>query len=46
MFVIGEREVQNRTVAVRSRKAGDLGVQTVAAIAAQIQAENAERRID
>jgi threonyl-tRNA synthetase len=46
MFVIGEREAQNRTVAVRSRKAGDLGVQTVEAIAAQIQAENAERRID
>jgi threonyl-tRNA synthetase len=46
MLVSGEREAQNGTVAVRSRKAGDLGVQTVAAFAARIKAEDAERRIE
>jgi threonyl-tRNA synthetase len=46
MFVIGEREAQNGTVAVRSRKHGDLGAQTVAAVTARIQAEIAGRRID
>ncbi|HEY8463787.1 MAG TPA: threonine--tRNA ligase [Bacillota bacterium] len=39
MLVIGEREAQNRTVAVRSRKAGDLGTFTLQAITAQIQQE-------
>jgi threonyl-tRNA synthetase len=46
MLVIGEREAQNQTVAVRSRKAGDLGAQPVRAIAARILMENKERRID
>jgi threonyl-tRNA synthetase len=46
MFVIGDREAQNQTVAVRSRKAGDLGAQPVRAIAARILMENKERRID
>jgi threonyl-tRNA synthetase len=46
MLVSGEREAQNGMVAVRSRKAGDLGVQTVAAFAARIKAEDAERRIE
>jgi threonyl-tRNA synthetase len=46
MLVIGEREAQNRTVAARSRKGGDLGAQSVAEIAARIRTEAAERRIE
>jgi threonyl-tRNA synthetase len=46
MLVIGEREAQNRTVAARSHKGGDLGAQSLAAIAARIRTEAAERRIE
>ena len=38
MLVVGEREACDGTVAVRSRKEGDLGVQTVLEFAQKVQA--------
>lgn len=43
MFVVGEREAQNGTVAVRSRKEGDLGALSLEAIMAKIRQEVDER---
>jgi len=39
MFVVGQREVENRTVAVRDRREGDLGAMSVDAAIAKLQAE-------
>ena len=44
MLVIGENEMTAGTVAVRSRKEGDMGVMSVADFAAAIGAEIAEKR--
>ena len=44
MLVIGENEMTAGTVAVRSRKAGDMGVMRVEDFAAAITAEIAEKR--
>jgi threonyl-tRNA synthetase len=43
MLVLGEREAQNRTVAVRSRKEGDLGVTGLEEITKKILQEVKER---
>ncbi len=44
MLVIGDNEVADQTVAVRSRKAGDLGAKSVAQFKADILEEIAEKR--
>ena len=44
MLIIGDNEVADKTVAVRSRKEGDLGAKTVAAFKSDILAEIAEKR--
>ncbi len=44
MLVIGDNEMNDKTVAVRSRKDGDKGVQSVDAFKADILAEIAEKR--
>ena len=43
LLVVGDREVQNSTVSVRHRHAGDLGAMDVAALAAKVQALVASR---
>ncbi len=45
MLVVGEREEQAGTVAVRSRSGGDLGAEPLAAFADALAAEVAERRL-
>ena len=44
MLVIGDNEMNDKTVAVRSRKDGDKGVMTLDAFKAEILAEIAEKR--
>ncbi|MBQ8341652.1 MAG: threonine--tRNA ligase [Clostridia bacterium] len=44
MLVIGDNEMNDKTVAVRSRKEGDKGVQTVDVFLSDILAEVAEKR--
>ena len=44
MLVIGENEMNDKTVAVRSRKDGDKGVMSVDAFLAELLAEIAEKR--
>ena len=43
MLVIGEKEVENRNIAVRSRDKGDLGSADVDAFIAQVLKETADR---
>lgn len=43
MLVVGEKEAAAGTVAVRSRKEGELGVMSVADLAAKLSRENVER---
>jgi threonyl-tRNA synthetase len=43
MLVIGDREVENRTVAVRTRGGEDLGSMPLEAFAERLNAENASR---
>jgi threonyl-tRNA synthetase len=43
MLVIGDREVENRTVAVRTRGGEDLGTMSMEAFAERLTAENASR---
>ena len=43
MLVVGDKEVESRTVAVRHRHAGDLGTQEVAAFGARVVRLAAER---
>jgi len=43
MLVIGDKEVEQGLVAVRSRKSGDLGTTTVEAFAAELLNEIASR---
>ena len=45
MFVIGGKELENHTVAVRSRKDGDLGPMPVDAVIERITAEVQERSL-
>ncbi|HYH04124.1 MAG TPA: His/Gly/Thr/Pro-type tRNA ligase C-terminal domain-containing protein, partial [Bacillota bacterium] len=45
MLVLGDREAQNRMVAVRSRKEGDLGVMSLEELTAKVQQEVATREI-
>ncbi len=45
MLVIGDKEVENNVVAVRSRKEGDLGTMSVADFLARINEEIEERRM-
>jgi threonyl-tRNA synthetase len=44
MLVIGENEMNDKTVAVRSRREGDKGVMSVEDFAAQILVEIEEKR--
>jgi threonyl-tRNA synthetase len=44
MLVVGEREAQERKVAVRSRKEGELGALTVAEVAQRLNHEVAKRK--
>jgi threonyl-tRNA synthetase len=44
MLVIGDNEMNDKTVAVRSRKDGDKGVQTVDAFLSDLLVEIAEKR--
>ena len=44
MLIIGDKEMQDGTVAVRSRKAGDLGAMPVDAFVADAVLEVAEQR--
>jgi threonyl-tRNA synthetase len=44
MLVVGDREAQTRSVAVRSRRGGDLGPQSLDAFLAMASALNRERR--
>ena len=44
MLVIGENEMNDKTVAVRSRKEGDKGVLSVDAFLSELLAEIAEKR--
>ena len=39
MLVIGGQEAENRTVAVRNRKEGDLGVMTLEGVIAKLEEE-------
>ncbi|RYD97627.1 MAG: threonine--tRNA ligase, partial [Sphingobacteriales bacterium] len=39
MLIVGEKEMESKTVGVRKQSVGDLGAQTVAAFAAHIQTE-------
>jgi threonyl-tRNA synthetase len=43
MLVVGEREAQEKTVSVRSRKDGDLGVQTMDQLIQRINEEVTSR---
>ena len=42
-FIVGDQEVENNTVALRSRKEGDLGASPVDEVIARIIRENAEK---
>lgn len=46
MLVVGDREAEQGTVAVRTRRGGDLGVQGLQAFTAAVQAEVVERRLE
>jgi threonyl-tRNA synthetase len=46
MLVVGDREAQQGTVSVRSRRGGDLGSEDVAAFAAALRQEVAERALE
>ena len=42
-FILGDKEVEDNTVALRSRKDGDLGASPVEDVIAKILKENAEK---
>ena len=42
-FILGDKEVENNTVSLRSRKDGDLGTSPVEDVIAKILKENAEK---
>ena len=44
MLIIGDNEVADKTVAVRSRKEGDLGAESVSQFKADVLLEIAEKR--
>ena len=46
MLVVGDKEIENGTVAVRSRAGGDLGVMEPAAFLAKAQEEIASRALE
>ena len=46
MLIIGDKEVENGVVAVRSRKSGDLGTMTLEAFAEKVLDEIKTRSID
>lgn len=45
MFVVGDREAEEHTVSVRSRKAGDLGCMALEEIAERLVKEDREKRV-
>ena len=45
MFIVGDKEKEDGVVSVRSRKAGDLGVQTVEEIVAKLVEEDNSKRV-
>lgn len=45
MFVVGDREAEEQTVSVRSRKAGDMGVMPLDEIICALKKEDSERRV-
>ena len=45
MFIVGDKELEANTVAVRSRKEGDLGVKAIDEIIAELKEENDSKRV-
>ncbi len=45
MFIVGDKELEDKTVSVRSRKYGDLGVMAVPEIATKLVMENASKKL-
>lgn len=45
MFIVGDKEQEEQTVSVRSRKEGDLGAKKYEEILAKLLIENAEKRV-
>ncbi len=44
MFIVGDKEMEEKTVSVRSRKQGDLGVTTIDEIISKLVEENASKK--
>ncbi len=44
MFIVGDKEAEDKTVSVRSRKEGDLGVKTLEEITAQLVEEDRSKK--
>ena len=45
MFIVGDKEMEEKTVSVRSRKQGDLGATTLEEIIAKLVVENATKKV-
>jgi threonyl-tRNA synthetase len=45
MFIVGDKEAEENTVSVRSRKRGDLGVMTLDAITSELVEEDRSKRV-
>ena len=45
MFIVGDKEAEEQTVSVRSRKRGDLGAMTLEAITAELIEEDRSKRV-
>ena len=45
MFIVGDKEMEDNTVSVRSRKQGDMGVMAIADITAQLVEEDRTKRV-
>ena len=46
MLIVGDKEVEQGVVAVRSRKGGDLGTMTLEQLLERLEREIAEKTID
>ena len=45
MFIVGDKEMEEKTVSVRSRKQGDLGASSLDDIIAKLVVENATKKV-
>ena len=45
MFIVGDKEMEEKTVSVRSRKQGDLGATTIDEIISKLVEENASKKV-